>query len=136
MGPMLMPMPMLISFTMATMVLAGTMGTTATLMPTGVVRRGKPQPPLRPTLTMATATAIIPTMAMATGEERRGRRKLTPVPTLSQSPIQTLRQMLTTATMVTGAGILLTTGTLGHTTTDTTGAKQKRPLGLSQKVDC
>ena len=51
------------------------MGTTATLMPTGVVRRGKPQPPLRPTLTMATmatATAIIPTMAMATGEERRG----------------------------------------------------------------
>merc|ERR1712210_198695 len=100
-------------------------------MPTGVVRRGKPQPPLRRTLTtatMATATAIIPTMAMATGEERRGRRKLTPFPTLSQLPIQTLRQMLTTATMVTGAGILLTTGTLGHTTTDTTGAVTKSRL--------
>ena len=35
-----------------------------------------------------------------------------------------------------GAGILLTTGTLGHTTTDTTGAKQKKDFWLSQKVDC
>ena len=54
---------------------ATTTGTTATLMPTGGARREKPQPPLSPTLTMATmatATAIIPTMAMATGEGRRG----------------------------------------------------------------
>ena len=64
-----------------TMVLAVTMGqatttgTMATLMPTGVVRRGKLQPQLRRTLTTATmaiATVTIPTMAMATGEGRRG----------------------------------------------------------------
>merc|ERR1712210_117750 len=102
------------------------MGTTATLTPTGVGRRGKPQQlqrPIRTTATMATATVTTPTMAMATGAGRGGRRKLTPFLILSQLRIQTQRRTPTMATMATGAGILLTMGTPGRTiTADTTGA--------------
>merc|ERR1712008_277719 len=88
----------------------------------------------RPTLTMATmATATaIPTMAMATGEGRRGQQMLTPFLIPSQLLIQTLRLMPTMVTMATGAGVLLTMGTLGRPTTDTTGAKHKM---LSQEVE-
>merc|ERR1712130_914163 len=124
---MLILMPMLISFTMVT-----TTGTTASRMLTGVARREKQQP--RRILTMATmdipTMAIIPIMAMATGEERRGQLRLFLIPSLLL--IQTPRLMPTMVTMATGAGTLLTMGTLGHTTTDTTGAKHKR---LSQELD-